>query len=126
MALERALTADGKEKWNLILIFLDTPRRSPRLLIKDIDFEAKDDMAAKQKMLDLLKRSLKRIRRMRNRTLFATAAPYVVLNGREGLDGNRIIRNRRAYSNKQLLRVTKPDLALVQGFGTEALKKIFT
>ncbi len=90
-----------------------------------VDFQAVDDKEAKTKILEVLRRKLSRVKWTRDRTLSVMAMPPMKAEDpRKGLDGNRMIRNRYSYSGKRILRIKNPELALVQGYGPEALEKL--
>jgi len=103
------------------------PSRSQKsFLSKSFDFEAIGDDDAKKIILVNLKRFVRKVKTMRGRRLMIFAAPCLKQEGeRRALDGDRLIRLKIDFSsNKKILKITRPDNALVQGYGPEALKKL--
>lgn len=107
------------EKWNMSFCFkLDCGKRVPPKLI---EFEAENDNDAKLKIINICKKIVSRTHKLKWNYFIVLAVPYSDI----GFDGNRMIRIKIRYSNKRILRVKNPDKILVQGYGPEALKKIW-
>ncbi|MBI2635575.1 MAG: hypothetical protein HYW79_03495 [Parcubacteria group bacterium] len=108
------------EIWSMIFNFglSNNNPNYPRV----IKFIAKDDNEAKQKILNICKKIVSRMRQSKWEYFIIQAMPY--LKSDEGLDGNRMIRVKPKYSNRRILIIKNPDKVLVQGYGSEALEKL--
>ena len=112
------------QTWSLRINVYSSEDSRYRGATRYIEFTAKSNKVAKAKVLDIAKKSAARLRK-KNVAFFIQAAPYVFeRNGRRVLDGNRILRNKLRYSNKNILRVVNPDVAFVQGYGPKALDRL--
>ena len=108
------------EKWSMALGFnLEyTNYHYP----KYIDFEAKNDQDAKEKILNICKKIVARMKHAKWEYFIINAMPYLKPKNAV-LDSNRMIRVKLKFSNRKILRIKNPDKALVQGYVAEALKQ---
>lgn len=82
------------------------------------DFESKNFEEGKIKVLNWIKHRVSRLRHMRHGRWFQIiAAPY--LPHSNILDGAQLVRVRRKYGNKRILKITDPDVAFVYGYGAK-------
>ena len=80
------------------------------------------DKEVKQKMLDHLKKVLRR--RKNHRHIHAMLFPDTPRKGEKDKRTEDIIRVKDGFSNRKLLRIKDPEQVLVQGYGPEALKEL--
>lgn len=129
MSTERHIPHLGGEgeEWNFwfSVSSFASAKEYGRFYFWNVDFRARDDKEAKAKVLKILKQKVGRLKSMRNRVLGGMAAPRLLVDGKGGCDGDRMIRVRFSYSySKKLLRVRDPNRVLVQGHGPEALEEL--
>lgn len=80
------------------------------------------DKEIKQELLSYLKKVLKR--KKSHRFIHAMLFAGTPRKGESFTRSEDIIRVKRGYSNRKLLRINNPDLVLVQGYGPEALEAL--
>lgn len=108
------------EIWSMIFAFdLDCNNRN---YPKWIEFIAKDNDDAKLRIINICKKIVSITRQSKWKYFVIQAMPY--LKSGDGLDGNRMIRVKRRYFNRRILRIKNPNKVLVQGYGPEALKEL--
>ncbi len=108
------------EKWSFLFSTSTVYDYRYKGIFKNYTFYAKNNEDAKKQVLALTKKFISRLRR-KDLYIYVHAMPYLK-NG--VLDGERLLRLRDRFSNKSILNIKNPDVALVQGYGPEALEKL--
>ena len=108
------------EKWSIYLLANDFDDLRYKGISRYQDFNAKNNGEAKKKVLALTKKFISRLRR-KGLFIYVHAMPRLKSGT---LNGNRMIRLKDKFSNRRLLHIKNLDIALVQGYGPEALKKL--
>ena len=88
-------------------------------------FTATDDKEAKEKVLELVKKFVKRLRK-KDCLVYILAAPYINYspeNKRNIMNGDRQLRLRREYRNKRILHIKNPEVVFVQGYGRKQFEQ---
>lgn len=125
MAYKKIYLGGEGELWSVIYSIQDVNNDDYRGIRGSIEFMAKDDAEAKNKILNYFKKVVASMRKTRGRFLMIQAVPLMRDGERFVGDGNRMLRNKHRYSDKRLLRMKDPDKVFVQGYGPEAQEKLY-
>jgi hypothetical protein len=112
--------SEQRRKWSTSIHVIDLKNENARVVSKSIDFKAINNVEAKAKVLAILKRVVSRVKNIQDKCVSDMTLPREPRTGEVYVTTDDMIRARDYYRNRRILRIKNPDIALVQGYGSEA------
>jgi hypothetical protein len=114
------------QKWSYCFIcWPSTLEGAPKIRhhsIYSVKFTAKNKRAARLRILELYKTSIRRLKTCKGR--FPQIQAGRCIGDTNDIDSKTLVRIRHRYSNRRVLRVKEPDKAFVYGYGAEAVEEL--